>query len=86
MCYLDDDGGPQIVVAEDADSHGRRQALWVRVGPVFHGSEQDKDPAVWVEYQPEYMKSELVGCVLIDVPTWRALNAAVEERLTERGL
>ena len=85
-CHLDDDGGCQVIAVEAADSQGHRQALWVRVGPVFFGtSEPDPTPRVWIEYQQEYMKSGLSGSVMIDPAVWRQLAEAINSMLEERG-
>jgi hypothetical protein len=85
MSWLEDDGmSPEVTVIEDADgSDGRehRQALCVRVGPVYHGNNRDDQPGIWVEYQPEYLRSAVQGPVLMDVATWKALDKAVRARL-----
>lgn len=85
-CHLDDDGGCQVIAVEQADSQGHRQALWVRVGPVFYGtSEPHPLPRVWIEYQQEYQGSALSGSVMLDPDVWRELTAAINNRLEERG-
>lgn len=84
MSYLDDNGGPEVHAVEDADSSGHRQGLLVRVGPVFHENKQDPEPGIWIEYQEEYMKSDLAGPVLLTPQTWRELTRAVQHRLDRR--
>jgi hypothetical protein len=83
--YLDDDGGPQVTAVEAADSTGHRQALHVRVGPVFYGdSNPAKNPGVWIEYQEEHMKSSLTGPVLLTPAVWRELVHVVEMMLQDK--
>ena len=73
-----DDGGPEVVVVE---AGSEPQALWVRVGPVFDSSGERPEPGVWVEYQPRYMASDLVGPVLLTPELWDRLDRAVRARL-----
>lgn len=79
--YLDDDGSSQMVVIDNGPES--TQALWVRVGPVYHGTEIQDKPGVWIEYQPRHMESKLEGPVLISVDTWIELATAVNERIAK---
>ena len=79
-CYLED-GGSEITAVEA----GNEQALHVRVGPVYHGNEQDPTPGVWIEYQEKYMAAPLAGPVLLTPKVWRQLNKAVEARFRGVG-
>lgn len=81
--WLEDDGlSPEVTAVENAGSNGGdRQALTVRVGPVYHGSERRAEPGIWIEYIPDYLHSRPQGPVLIDVQTWIALDRAVRTRL-----
>lgn len=81
QCELDDDGGPVVMAIEAPDSSGHKQSLWIRVGPVFYSGKQAKEPGVWVEYQPEHLRSSTEGPILLTPAVWRQLNAAVEWRL-----
>lgn len=78
MSHLDDDGGPEVVAVESGDTP---QALWVRVGPVFHEDEKDEEPGIWICYQNKHMSSNLLGPILLTPETWRTLDRAVRERL-----
>lgn len=83
---IDDDGSlsGEILAVETPDSQGHKQALWVQVTRPFYGNEQAKDPVVWVSYQQEHEHmggSPLLGPVMLDPATWRALTRAVEWRL-----
>ncbi len=84
MSYLDDDGNVEVIAIEDP-AQGHHQSLWVRVGPVFYGDGQSREPGVWVCYQQAHMAGPLAGPVLLSPQTWRELNRAVERRL-RRGL
>jgi hypothetical protein len=74
-----DDGSPQIIFIDS-----ERQALWARVGPVYlNGSSQPHhEPAVWIEYQPAYLGSELSGSILMSPRTWNQFVTAINARLT----
>lgn len=81
-CHLVDDGGPQVVVVEDAGGSAvTPQALWVRVGHVYDGGEKRDEPGIWVCYQEAYLAGPLLGPVLLTPAAWRKLAAAVESRL-----
>lgn len=80
-CYLDDDGGAEVHAVEAAPEEVHRQALLVRVGPVFYEDSPAQEPGVWIEYQPSYGLSRPEGPVLLTPEVWRQLNAAVERRL-----
>jgi hypothetical protein len=82
-CYLDDDGGAEVHAVEAAPEEVHRQALLVRVGPVFC---EDRPPrtGVWIEYSPSYQLSVPEGPVLLTPEVWQQLNAAVEQRLIRR--
>jgi hypothetical protein len=85
MSRLDDDNrSPEVVIIEDADAQGHRQALSVRVGPVYYSDDEMPGTGVWVCYQAEHLSSAPVGPVLIDPTTWKALNKAVTKRLRKR--
>jgi hypothetical protein len=75
---LFEDDGTMITVDESED-----QRLWIRVGPVFHGSKMHKQPGIWIEYQEKSMQSNLRGPVLLSPSVWRRLNKAVERKITE---
>lgn len=82
LCQLEDDGfGPEVTVIEAAGSDGHRQALCVRIGPVFSGSDEESAPGIWVEYQPKYQASAVLGPVLLTAATWNDLDRAVKRRL-----
>jgi hypothetical protein len=82
-CHLVDDLSSQLIVVEADDSTGEKpQALWVRVGLVFDGSEE----RIWVNYQEHYMAGPLAGPVLITPDVWAELVAAVDELLSTRGV
>lgn len=84
--FTEDDGGPVVIAVEAAPQDCSRQALWVRVGPVWDGNEERPEPGVWIEYQADYMREPLTGPVLLSPATWRHLTEAVLERLRERGV
>lgn len=90
MSGIEDDGLPSgdFIAIEDPDSAGHRQALWVRVGPVFYGNGtvQATIPGIWISYQEEYMGSPLSGPVLLTPGTWKQLDKAVRRRLRLRKL
>jgi hypothetical protein len=85
-CFVVDDGGPQFIVVE-ADDGGSvginidRQALWVRVEPVFDGDVERDEPGVWVNYQESYLAGSLTGSVLLTPRVWRQLVHLVAEKL-----
>jgi hypothetical protein len=80
VSWLEDDIiGPEVTVVEDTTQNGHRQALSVRVGPVFY-QQEERGPVVWITYQPEYMESAPFGPVLMDMATWNALDRAVRKR------
>lgn len=72
-----DDGSPQIIFIDS-----ERQALWVRVGPVYLAGKLHHEPGVWIEYQPQYLNSQLSGSILLSPRTWSQLVNAVNSRLT----
>jgi hypothetical protein len=72
---------PEVIAVEEPGDDGIPQALRVRVGPVFDGSTERREPGIWVTYQERYQASDLSGPLLLSPATWRALNTAVEERL-----
>lgn len=76
---LIDDGSSQFVVTE----RDGEQALWVRVGMVFSDNQREKDPGIWIEYQPKYMASSLQGPLLFSVDTWCQLVKAVDAKIKE---
>jgi hypothetical protein len=80
MSTLVDDGGPEVTVLDS------RQALSVRVGPIWRNGEALPWPGVWVTYQPEWLHSDVQGPVLIDPGTWRQLNRHVCRKLRRRTL
>lgn len=84
-CHLDNDGGPEVIAVEEIAPVGRRQSLWVRVGPVFYGHERAAEPGVWITYQEDHMSSGMTGPVLLTPQVWRELSKAVEERLNRYG-
>lgn len=84
MSRLEDDGGPEVTVIEESSGTGHRQALSVRVGHAWHGRDRAPGVVIWVNYQPEYLRSEVIGPVLIEVATWRQLSRAVRRRLWRR--
>lgn len=71
----------EIVAVEDGDEP---QSLWFRVGPVFHGGVEAKDPGVWISYQPHYLHSDMTGPVLLTPETWRRLASIIETRIAAR--
>jgi hypothetical protein len=81
-----DDTGSEIVFVESGIEGVSRQALWVRVGPVFNDNVPQEEPGVWVNYQPGYLKTGLEGPVLLSPAAWRKLNQAVEDRLQAKGV
>jgi hypothetical protein len=85
-CFLEDDGflSADVIAAEGQGPEDvTRQALWVRVGHVFHGSQPQDEAGVWVHYQERYMGSPLAGPVLLTPAVWRQLAQAIEDRLSE---
>jgi hypothetical protein len=67
---------------EIRDSEG--QYLEIRVGPVFKADDKmDRQPAIWISYQVEYGKSELLGPVLISPVVWKKISAYVESRIEQ---
>jgi hypothetical protein len=81
-----DDGGPTVVIIESAPEGVNRGALYVRVGPVFHGNIPQGIPGVWVNYQKGYLKTPLESDILFSVDAWRRMVREVEERLREKGV
>ena len=76
--HIEDDGSPQIIVVDGED-----QGLWVRVGPIFTGDDDnpiDAAPGVWIDYQDTYMGSKLEGPVLIPIDVWDHLDTWVRAR------
>ena len=84
-CYLEDDGGSEVYAVEAAPDNVRRQSLHVRVGPVYCSGLQQEEPGVWIEYQIEHTRSDMMGPVLLTPAVWRELNRAVEDRLRWKG-
>lgn len=72
-CRLIIDGGSYAIAVEALGSSGHEQALWVRAGQVWDGSDLRSEPGVWVEYQPDYMKTSLEGPVLLTPGVWKRL-------------
>lgn len=72
-----DDGGPQLIFIDS-----ERRALWVRVGPVYLSGQLHHEPGVWIEYQPQYLNSELSGPILLSPRTWQQLTNAINARLS----
>lgn len=83
-CRVIDDDGPVVDVVESSIPGITPQALVVRVGPVFHDGVQSSEPGIWVEYQPEYLASEMQGPVLLTPAAWEQLAAAIDHRLSSR--
>lgn len=82
LCLLEDDGfRPEVTVIESPDGAGHKQALCIRVGPVFNGNDTENAPGIWVEYQPEYQASAILGPILLTAATWHDLDRAVKRRL-----
>lgn len=77
-CFLKAD--PTEAVAVEGGENP--QALWVRVGPVFDGENQRREPGVWISWQDEYMNSSLGGPVLLTPRVWRQLAQAVESAIS----
>lgn len=85
MSWLENDIlGPEATIVEGPNEDGR-QALNVRVGPVFYDDGSDSI-AIWVEYQAHYLLSSVQGPILVDVATWHELTEAVNFRLRRAGL
>jgi len=85
-CLVIDDGGPQFIIveADDGASVGidiNRQALWVRVGPVFDNGNERDEPGIWINYQESYLDSSLTGPVLLTPRAWQQLVELVAKRL-----
>lgn len=82
-CFLEDDGYPsgEIIAVEAGDDP---QALWVRVGLVFDDDHIRDEPGVWIGWQDGYMKSNLIGPILLTPAAWRELASAVEWRLRRK--
>lgn len=85
-CYLDDDGSlsADIIVAEEENTEGHRQSLWVSVRPVYYGNQPSKEPMVQVCYQEEHMRGPLSGPVWVTPEVWGQLVRAVRWRLRRR--
>lgn len=57
------------------------QALEFRVGPVYKGNEIHRTPGIWITYQPTWLKTPLLGPVLISPMNWTELAGWVGERI-----
>jgi len=80
---LDDDGMPSgdFIAVEEPDPEGHKQALWIGVRPVFHGSTPSREPMIQICYQEEYEGSSLAGPVWITPETWEEISRAVRWRV-----
>jgi hypothetical protein len=72
---------PVVTAIEDASDTGHRQAISIRVGPVYNNGIRSPKPGIWLEYQEDYLNSLPHGPVLLDEKTWNALDKAVRYRL-----
>ena len=61
---------------------GGDQALWFRVGPVYDSTgTMTSTHGIWIEYQKEYMRSEMQGPVLLDHSLWQQVKEYISERM-----